>query len=186
MYMKNAIIIHGTYGNPNENWFPWLKNELEKVGYYVDVPSFPTPENQSLESWKNIFSNKYIEKLNSDSIIIGHSLGVAFILTILESLNHPVRAIFLVSGFLELLGNKEFDDLNKSFIDKNFNWEKIKSNVEKIYIYHSNNDPYVPMENAQLLAEKLDTTMSIISNAGHFNEKAGYTKFPLLLSDIIN
>lgn len=41
--MKNAIIIHGTEGYPEENWFPWLKNELELIGYNVIVPQFPSP-----------------------------------------------------------------------------------------------------------------------------------------------
>ena len=31
----NFIIIHGIYGHPEENWFPWLKNKLEGMGYEV-------------------------------------------------------------------------------------------------------------------------------------------------------
>jgi predicted alpha/beta hydrolase family esterase len=53
--MKNAFIIHGSYGHPKENWFPWLKNELEKLNYKVFVPAFPTPQNQSLASWFKTF-----------------------------------------------------------------------------------------------------------------------------------
>jgi len=29
----NFFIFHGIYGNPEENWFPWLKKELEKKGF---------------------------------------------------------------------------------------------------------------------------------------------------------
>jgi predicted alpha/beta hydrolase family esterase len=46
--MANIFIIHGSYGNPDENWFPWLKKELEQEGHKVFVPKFPTPEDQSL------------------------------------------------------------------------------------------------------------------------------------------
>jgi len=183
--MKNAIIIHGTYGSPDENWFPWLKENLENIGYQVEVPLFPTPDNQSLESWLNVFGSLEA-KLNANSILIGHSLGAAFILTILESLSSPVKAVFLVSGFLGLLNNKEFDNLNISFTARNFNWSKIKSNVKKIYIYYSDNDPYISIENAKAISKNFDSKLIIIKNAGHFNSKSGYIKFGRLLVDIKN
>ncbi|MBI5073039.1 hypothetical protein HZA99_04435 [Candidatus Woesearchaeota archaeon] len=45
--MKYAIIVHGTDGHPQENWFPWLKEKLKLYGYEVFVPQFPTPQNQT-------------------------------------------------------------------------------------------------------------------------------------------
>lgn len=181
--MPQVIIIHGTYGSPTENWFPWLKTELERIDYQVNVPVFPTPENQNLEAWIDVYRNL---NTNSSTILIGHSLGVAFILSRLESLNLPVKAVFLVSGFLGLLNNEEFDRLNKEFVGREFNWDKIKKNANKIFLYHSNNDPYVPMEKAYELANCLGIKPTIIENAGHFNEQAGYTEFPKLLADIKN
>ena len=83
--MNNVYIIHGSYGTPDENWFPWLKSELEKLNCKVFVPKFPTPENQSLDTWMKIFE-EYKDELNEDAIIVGHSLGPAFILSILEKL----------------------------------------------------------------------------------------------------
>ncbi len=181
--MKSAILIHGSYGNPKENWFPWLKNELEKLGYEVYIPKFPTPENQSLESWLKVFQPFY-DKIGTQTILIGHSLGVAFILTILESLDLPVKAVYLVSGFIGLLNNPEFDEINKSFATKQFDWQKIKQNAGQIYLFHSDNDPYVPMSKAEELAKDLETEIIVVKGAGHFNQVAGYTKFPELFEVI--
>ncbi len=51
-------------------------------------------------------------------------------------------------------------------------------------LFHADNDPYVPVEKARELAERLGGTLEIVKGAGHFNEAAGYTKFELLLSKI--
>lgn len=181
------FIIHGSYGNPKENWFPWLKQELEKEGHTVFVPKFPTPEGQNLKNWMFEFqAGMYYSMLDEDSVIIGHSLGPAFILSVPEKLEipKPVKACFFVAGFLGLLDNSEVDEINRTFVEKDFNWEKIKKNCEKFFIYNSDNDPYVPLEKAKDLAEKLGSELKIIKGAGHFNEKAGYTEFQTLLKDI--
>jgi uncharacterized protein len=175
----DAFIIHGTFGHPGENWFPWLKEELEKLGYNVHVPTFPTPENQSLESWREVFSEY---KVSNDTILIGHSLGPAFILDILEK--HKARAAFFVAGFTGLLDIKEVDSINKTIVDRNFDWETIKSNCKKFFVINSDNDPYVPIKKAKELASNLGTEPILVRDAGHFNEKAGYTSFPKLLEMI--
>ena len=53
----NVIIIHGSYGSPEKNWFPWLKEELKKSGINTFVPRFPTPKNQNLDTWANVFKD---------------------------------------------------------------------------------------------------------------------------------
>jgi len=181
--MTNIIIIHGTGGNPNGNWFPWLKSELEKSDCKVFVPKFPSPENQSLQNWLEVFKD-YEQYLDKDSIVVGYSLGPAFLLSVLENLNHPIKAAFFVAGFTELLDNLEFDELNKTFVLKNFDWTKIKNNCHKFYVINSDNDPYVPLEKGQALADNLNTELIILKNAGHINEEAGYTEFSFLLDKI--
>jgi len=181
--MPNVIIIHGSYGSPSENWIPWLKWELEKLGCRVFVPRFPTPKNQSIQNWLTIF-NKYEQYLDRKSIVIGHSIGVAFLLNILEKRNKPIKAAFFVSGFTGLLNNPAFDKLNSSFVDKNFNWQMIKKNCSHFFVFHSNNDPYVPLKKATDLAQNLGVNIILVQDAGHFNEKAGFTKFDLLLQNI--
>ena len=68
----NFLIIHGIYGNPEENWLPWLKTELEKKDHKVYIPTFPTPENQNLTSWIEAFQS-YTRYVNKDTILIGKS-----------------------------------------------------------------------------------------------------------------
>jgi len=178
-----AIILHGSYGSPNENWFPWLKVELEKSGFKVFVPQFPTPKDQTLDIWLKIFK-KYAKNLDHNSILIGHSISCAFILSILEGLNVRIKAAFLVAGFLGPLGNDFYDSISKTFTQKEFDWEKIKNSCAEFFIYSSDNDPHVPTSKGEEIAEKTGGMLKIVNGAGHFNAKSGYIKFELLLEDI--
>ncbi|MFH1307500.1 MAG: alpha/beta hydrolase [archaeon] len=181
----NVIMIHGSYGNPEENWFPWLKKELEKIGCKVFIPKFPTPKNQSLNNWMKVLES-YKQYLDESSIIIGHSLGPAFILTVLEKLDKRIKASFFVAGFVSWLGNEDFDKINKTFVNKKFEWDKIKKNCGKFILYSSDNDPYVPLKKSQEIADKVGVSINIIRGAGHFNKNSRYTKFNKLLEDIKN
>ena len=56
--MKKAYIFHGWQGNSQENWLPWLKEQLEKEGFKVIVPDFPDSDNPDLESWLNFLKTE--------------------------------------------------------------------------------------------------------------------------------
>lgn len=179
----NAFLIHGAFGDGTENWFPWLKLKLEDLGYEVFTPRFPTPVGQSLENWLTVFS-EYKDNIDKDTILIGHSIGCAFILNVLEHRDHPLKAIYLVAGFISLLNSQEVDPLNKTFTEKPFNWEKIKKNTQKIQLFNSDNDPYVTVQKAEEIGHTLQVPIQWVHNAGHFNTHAGYITFPLLLEKI--
>ncbi len=181
--MKNAIIIHGTEGHPQENWFPWLKGELEKQGYKVSVPQFPSPPvvPAKIDEWFEVLKDY---KIDEDTVLIGHSLGGLFTLRILEKLNHPVKAAYFVGTpvGIKLILNYERD---KAFGGFDFDWPAIKKNAQRFAVFHSDDDPYVGLENGKQLAKHLGVELSFIPNSGHFNTKAGYTEFPQLLEGII-
>src|SRR3989338_8071403 len=180
--MNNVFIVHGAYGDPDGNWFPWLKKELHNLGCKVIVPKFPTPENQSLKSWLKTL-DKYKEYLNDDCILIGHSIGPAFLLSVLET--RKAKAAFFVAGFIGKFTGKwadpQFDIINKTFAEKSFEWKAIKHNCKKFYLFYSDNDPYVPIKKANELGKCLGVKPILIKGAGHFDETSGYTKFNELL-----
>ncbi len=177
------VILHGSYGSPKENWFPWLANEVKTLGHKAIVPRFPTPDGQSLENWRAVFYEQ-VGQITSDMILVGHSLAPIFILNLLEDSNVKVRGTFLVSGFVGSLGLEEFDSINDSFTCRDFNWERIRKNAGDIYIYNSDNDPYVPLKKGEELARKLNRELTIIKKGGHINAEAGFTTFPKLLNDL--
>lgn len=180
-FIMHFYIFHGTYGSPEENWFPWLKKELEELGQEVTVPQLPTPLGQSLENWLRVIER---EEFDENAVIVAHSISCAFALRKLELLEKPIRASFLVAGFTKKLEVKEVDDLNFSFFSKPFNWKKINENCSEFFVYASKNDPYVPFFLEKELADVLKVKPIIIEDAGHFNEKAGFKTFPLLLENI--
>jgi len=182
MAKARIFIIHGAYGNPEENWFPWLKRELEKYGYEVIIPAFPTPKDQSLSNWQEVFE-PYLEKIDQNSIFVGHSLGPAFILSILEKINIRVKGCFFVAGFIGLLDDP-LDEINRTFTDRPFNWNKIRESSSMFRVINSDNDPYISLEKAEELADHLEVKIKFYHNAGHFNEKAGFLQFTELLEEI--
>ncbi len=177
--MTKIFIIHGFEGNPSEGWFPWLKEELEKLGCRVFVPQLPNPENPELQGWLDAFE-EYIPQLEN-SVVVGHSLGVAFLLSVIERLNKPVKAAFFVAGFTAPLNDPEFDEFIGTFVGRQFEWNKIRRNCKKFYVITSDNDSYVPLEQGRNLAKNLKAELIILKNAGHINKEAGYTKFDFLL-----
>ena len=179
----NFFIIHGVFANPDSNWFPWLKKELESKRYEVKIPKFPTPFDQSLESWLRTIA-KYEHEINEQTILIGHSLGAVFILNYLGSRRKIVKAAILVAGYHQLLDN-EFKELNKSFFQKEFDWNMIRNNCGKFFVVASDNDPYIPSNVNDELAKILHAKLSVIRNGGHLNKK-GFEKFPELLELILN
>jgi hypothetical protein len=180
MKKHDIVIIHGTGGSPQGNWFFWLKQQLENNGHRVFVPKFPTPENQSIYKWHAALVTQ-VERMGKDTILIGHSCGATFLLHVLEALAEPVEQSILASPFIEKLGNEYFDNLNETFVDYEFDWDLIKKNAGKITILHGDNDPYVPIAAAQKVADALNASLTIIPNGGHLNAEFGFTEFPQIL-----
>ena len=181
--MHNFFIIHGSDGYPEENWFPWLSDKLSEEGQKVFVPQFPTQDGHRLEKWRAKLE-EYAEYVNEKTIFVAHSRGCAFVWRILESLGKPISAAFLVGGFSEYLWYPKPDNSVDSFFEKPFDWKKIKANCPYFKVYLSDNDPYVPVDEGEKIAQFLGIKVSLIKNAGHFNTESGFNTFPQLLDDI--
>lgn len=180
--MKNALILHGTDGHSKENWFDWLRIELEKENYKVWVPDLPQASHPNIKRYnKFLFQNKDLQ-FNEDTILVGHSSGAVAILGLLQALpeNTKVDTCYLVGSFKN---NLDWDVLYGLF-EEPFDFELIKSKAKRFVFIHSDNDPYCPLEHAEYLSEKLDGELIVKKGQKHFSVgTAGeeYRKFPFLL-----
>jgi leucyl-tRNA synthetase len=148
----NYVLLHGFTGNPKKNFFPWLKNELEKGGAKVYCPELPNTNNPSEdEQIEYILKNT---EFDENTIIFGHSLGAVNAMKIVEKLNTKIAGLVLAGGFVA----PEFKDHERNYSDKynwNFDYEKIKKNSGFVSVLSDTNDDAVPIEQGRILHEKL-------------------------------
>ena len=179
--MRQALILHGTDATPANNWFAWLKEQLEQDGYKVWLPQLPNSDKPNTETYNKFLLSNPDFDFNEETIIIGHSSGAVEALSLLQYLpdSIKVKAVFLVSAFRDELG---WDALTGLFTEP-FDFEKVKTKAEKFVFIHSDNDPYVPLEHAQYLAEQVGGELIVKSGQGHFNTELSeqYRAFPELL-----
>lgn len=186
--MKNALILHGTNGDSQENWFPWLGKELEKKDWKVWVPDLPNPKHPNTKRYRQfIFNSDWT--FNKDSILIGHSSAPLAICNLLQ--NFPkditVDTCIFVGAFIKD-HNWDSLDVSQLFIEE-YDWQKIKTKAKNFIIIHSDDDPYCPLDDAKWLAKTLDGELIIKKSQKHFSTgSAGsqYKQFPFLLKLIQN
>ncbi|MEI6850695.1 MAG: alpha/beta hydrolase [Candidatus Saccharibacteria bacterium] len=182
--MTRFLILHGTDGSPEINWFMWLKGVLIGKGYEVWLPQLPNSDKPNAKIYNDfILSNsKFI--FDENTILIGHSSGAVEILSLLQNLpeSSKVTASILVSAFKDSLG---WNSLNGLFKEP-FNFELIKKHCDNFIFIHSDNDPYCPIEHAEYLAKQTDGKLIKFEGQGHFNTELGpgYKQFPQLLEII--
>ena len=137
----NYILLHGFRGSPETNFFPWLKEELEKKGAKVSVPRLPNPAAPSVyEQVKYVLENC---EFDENTVLLGHSLGSMIALKVLEKLEKPIRKLVLAAGFIGPKDPGNLREFEKKF-DWEFDFEKIKRNAGEIVLLRAENDTLVP------------------------------------------
>lgn len=182
--MKGAevFIVHGYMAAPESHWFPWLKSEIERGGGRTSILSLPDSKNPKLLPW--LASLKAgIKKVDSNTIIVAHSLGCITALNFISDLPDSTRlgGFVCVSGFSEHLPNLPM--LNE-FTAKTYDVAKVKKVVQKRSVIVANDDQIVAPDFTRRLAKQLDAPLHSIEKGGHFLGSDGFTEFPLVWQEL--
>lgn len=202
------IMIHGSFGSPQDAWFPWLKDKLEASGHEVIAPQFPVDPwedvvqknamqyqpSQSLSSWMNTFEAVFpkLAKRN-DLCFIGHSMGTLFTLHVVARYSLVIREAFFVAPFLYPATEEELRDPSVALIDKanttfyknDFDFDFLRKHIIQSTVLMSDNDPYIPEWEAREFAEKLQSHVIKLHGLGHMGIESHMMKFSELLAKIL-
>lgn len=186
--MKRAIIIHGWGGTPDEGWMPWLKAELEKSGFEVQVPAMPDTNNPTIEAWVAKLA-EVVGVPDDETYLIGHSIGCQTVLRYLSGIDGGIAGVVLVAPWIGLvnLGNDEEWSVAKPWLETPIDFEAVKNHCLKITLIFSDNDPFVPLElNQTALSSSLNAkNVFVLREKGHISGGDGVNQLPEALEAIL-
>lgn len=173
--MKKTIIIHRWGGNPNSDWYPWIKKELEASESVVFIPEMPNTEEPKINEWISKIT-EICPNLDASTTFIGHSIGCQAILRYFETLKPDAKVgnVVLVAPWTKLkpiiLEEDGAEEIAKPWLETPIEWDKINKKANKFTAIFSTDDYYVYSEEAKLFEDKLNANTLVIENKGHFTE----------------
>ena len=137
---------------------------------HSDAPQF--------SEWLSHIQSQVINP-DEETYFVGHSLGCITIVQYINNLNLNIKigGAVLVAGFVSPI---HLTELN-SFFDIPLDNEKIKSLGGKIIAINSDDDPFVPYQQAQEIEKNLGAELYTVQGGKHLNVKAGFKEIPLVL-----
>src|SRR3989338_1217142 len=168
-----AIIIPGN-GNTDisENWFSYVKKKLEYMGIEVIAKNMPDADLARRMYWIPFIEKELKDDRNA--ILIGHSSGAVAILRYLE--NHSALVAVIVGACHTDLGDEK-EKLSGYFDDK-WQWDKIRQNAKWIIQFASTDDPFISIEEARFIRDKIKSDYHEYTDQGHFGADVKKTEFP--------
>ncbi len=188
--MKRVFIIHGWGGNPNEPWPKWLRRQIEANGFEANSPEMPNAWHPKISEWVNKL-NESVRNADEDTYFVGHSIGCQAIMRYLEQLpqNAKIGGAIFVAGWFNLTDETWDEGYTKEVADKwintPINFEKTRQHSIKFILINSDNDPYVPLSDAELFKNNLGAKIIILNNKGHISGEDGVTELPIVLEELL-
>lgn len=193
MAKKRVFIVHGWDGYPEEGWFPWLRAELEKLDFLVQVPAMPNSAEPKIDAWVNKLK-QVVGSIDENCYFVGHSIGAQAVLRYLESLSSPVVAakVVLVAPWMELdrqtiaEEGESSVEIARPWVETPIDFDQVKKRVKNVYAIFSDNDPFVPVAQKELFKQKLSADVSVEKDKGHFSGSDNVKELPIVLRCLIS
>jgi predicted alpha/beta hydrolase family esterase len=168
MYIKIVIVPgNGCINVRDSNWYGYAESLIAGAGGIVGeviLRNMPDPAHARSQFWIPFLLNEC--GVDENTIIIGHSSGAEACMRLLEE--HKLLGCVLVSACYTDLGLPS--EAISGYYNKEWMWSAIKENAGDFGIiqFHSKDDPFIPMCEAEHVAEMLDSDFHVYDNRSHF------------------
>ncbi len=162
--MKVIFIPGNGGGSPQDIWFPYLKKELETLGLEVIASEFPDNILARESFWIPFLKNEL--KADGQTILVGHSSGAIAAMRFAET--NQLLGSALIGAYHTDLGLSS--EKESGYFERPWHWESIVRNQKWIMQFASVNDPFIPIEEARYVQEKLDSEYHELIDQDHFGE----------------
>jgi predicted alpha/beta hydrolase family esterase len=134
----------------------------------------------------------WVEKLrevigtaDSDTYLVGHSIGCQTILRYLETIDTPVGGAIFVAGWFDLenLEDEETARIAAPWINTPIDIEKIREVLPKSSLLISDNDPFGCLKMNKARFSEIVTKITVVPGAAHFSLEDGFTELPAILEE---
>lgn len=177
---QKVILIPGNGGgSPKDNWFPSVKQELEAAGLTVISEEFPDNDLARASFWIPFICNEL--KADENTVLIGHSSGAIAAMRFAE--RQAILGSVLVGAYHTDLNMEK--EKQSGYFDEPWNWESIRKNQQWIALFASQDDPWIPIEEARYIHLQLNCEYHEYKNEGHFGGDYYKPTFPELSYAVI-
>ena len=183
---KQVIIIHGgdSFDSYDEfldslkNWEvsidsflsrnDWKSNLPKDLGEGFEVlsPRMPNKQNAKYEEWR-LWFERMIPFISNEAVFIGHSLGGIFLVKYLSENKYPKKILKII---LVAPPHNQTPETGSFKLEKSL--DKVWEQCQNIHIFHSDDDPIVPVSEAKKYqSDWPKANLQIFKNRGHFNQE---------------
>ncbi|MCL2371476.1 alpha/beta hydrolase [Candidatus Saccharibacteria bacterium] len=177
--MKNIFIIHSYNADTKEAFAPYISEKGAELGYNVILPDFPIRTEADFEKWSEIMDRYLLSgELNSESIIVAHSLGTQFIPKYIAQKNIPIKLYISVAAFIGYVGREDLMEIVAKFASTTEEVSKAIELMQNRYSIFSDNDHMNSQDKMEAYADSYQAEKILIPNAGHFNPQSERKELP--------
>jgi len=185
-----VFIVHRWGGLATDNWYQWLKTELEKENIEVYIPQMPETDTPHIATWVPALA-RVVGSPDERTFFVGHSMGNQTIARYLETLPDDLKigGVVFVAPFMKRLTNLEPDvetqTIANEWLTTPLDLTKVRSHLTKSTAIFSDNDQYVPIDNQDDFLNKLDSKIVLEHNLGHMSPSDGILKVESIKESIL-